>query len=64
MVDQFKFAGGEGNTQFGSNIIDSSSYPPLQSRLQEMWRLSLLEDHENVFIPEDMEKKLAEIPGK
>ena len=89
-VDQFKFAGGEGNTQFGSNLIDSSSYGPLLPRLQELWlqtqlrRLvpskefehkslmpslkevenSLLEKHNLVFIPDDMEKKLNEIPGK
>lgn len=37
-IDQFKFAGGEGNTQFGSDIIDSSTYPPLQHRLKELWR--------------------------
>ena len=91
-IEQFKFAGGEGNTQFGSNVIDSSTYPPLQPRLQELCRLSqvrtllhgkngepqgdgdipgfteiertLLENHDHVFIPEDMEKKLVEIPGK
>ena len=94
-IDLFKFAGGEGNTQFGSDVIDSSKYPPLQPRLHELCTLSqfktllydksfdarkaedgnklstikqlertLLENHESVFIPEDMEKKLATIPGK
>ncbi|XP_068673312.1 uncharacterized protein [Montipora foliosa] len=41
-IDQFKFAGGEGNTQFGGDIIDSSTYPPLQHRLQELHRQSQL----------------------
>ena len=94
-IDLFKFAGGEGNTQFGSDVIDSSKYPPLQPRLHELCTLSqfktllydksfdarkaedgnklstikqlertLVENHESVFIPEDMEKKLATIPGK
>ena len=94
-IDLFKFAGGEGNTQFGSDVIDSSKYPPLQPRLHELCTLSqfktllydksfdareeeggnklssikeleriLLENHEPVFIPEDMGKKLATIPGK
>ena len=94
-IDLFKFAGGDGNTQFGSDIIDSSKYSPLQPRLHELCTLSqfktllhdksfdareaeggnklssikklertLLENHEPIFIPEHMEKKLARIPGK
>ena len=96
-VNEFKFAGGEGNTQFGSDIIDSCTYPPLHASLMKLWRLSqvntllrdtschdsagldqsltcvtdvgqiessLLKNHEYVFITEDMEQKLAEIPGK
>ena len=93
-IHHFKFAGGEGNTQFGSDITDVSTYPPLQTRLRELWRLAqlrklfgqesscqesqgdgstsnynqiekaMLKSHDNVFVPDDMEKKLAEIPGK
>ncbi|XP_022786682.1 uncharacterized protein LOC111326864 [Stylophora pistillata] len=79
-IHHFKFAGGEGNTQFGGNIIDASTYPPLQQRLRALWwdtqlrtlldngrscqelHKTLLRSHEKVFVPDEMEKKLAEIP--
>lgn len=93
-IYHFKFAGGEGNTQFGGDITDASTYPPLQQRLRELWWIAqlrsllgnaqsfqeshedgsnlnfneinktLLRSHEKVFVPDEMEKKLAEIPGK
>ena len=37
-IDEFKFAGGEGNTQFGSDVTDSSTHPQLKSRLWQLWR--------------------------
>ena len=93
-IYHFKFAGGEGNTQFGGDISDASTYPSLQQRLRELWWIAqlrslldnaqsfqeshedgsnlnfneinktLLRSHEKVFVPDEMEKKLAEIPGK
>lgn len=63
-IDQFKFAGGEGNTQFGSDIIDSSTYPPLQHRLKELWRQKQLmtmlhcDSHTSRFL--EIEKILLE----
>ncbi|XP_029204473.2 uncharacterized protein LOC114968499 isoform X1 [Acropora millepora] len=63
-IDQFKFAGGEGNTQFGSDIIDSSTYPPLQQRLKELWRQKQLmtmlhcDSHTSRFL--EIEKILLE----
>ncbi|XP_078365413.1 uncharacterized protein LOC144649723 isoform X1 [Oculina patagonica] len=84
-IDHFKFAGGEGNTQFGTDLVDSSTLPQLQSRLRQLWRIGqlriqfddaqeeanfpdtkktkrlLLKSHDSVYIPKDMERKLAEI---
>lgn len=41
-IDEFKFAGGEGNTQFGSDVTDSSTHPQLKSRLWQLWRAEQL----------------------
>ncbi|XP_020632694.1 uncharacterized protein LOC110069505 isoform X2 [Orbicella faveolata] len=85
-IEEFKFAGGEGNTQFGSDVTDSSACPQFKARLQQLWRAGqlrkqlvggeanvpdgkeaeslMLHNHNQIFIPDDMERKLAEIPGE
>lgn len=41
-IEEFKFAGGEGNTQFGSDVTDSSACPQFKARLQQLWRAGQL----------------------
>ncbi|KAJ7337123.1 hypothetical protein OS493_009975 [Desmophyllum pertusum] len=66
-IQQFKFAGGEGNTQFGSNVIDSSTYPLLMPRLNELSNLtqwkSLLWDGD-ISDNKEIERTLTKSYGK